>query len=113
MADGSGTPQKKVLPPYIAYQSLETMAGNFKEHALPDRIDRSVLTNFSGAVGAQLITALRFLSLIDNGGTPTPLMREMVDAFGTNEWPSTLAKIIKQAYAPIFQLNLLTCTPAQ
>jgi hypothetical protein len=114
MADGSGMQQKKVSPPYIAFQSLKTMAASFKEHdAVPDRIDRSVLTNFSGAVGAQIITALRFLGLIDSNGQPTPLMREFVESFNTPAWQATLAKVLKEAYAPIFALNLVTSTPAQ
>jgi hypothetical protein len=114
MADGSPSKQEKPgLPPYIAFQSLKTMAGHFKEHAVPDRIDRSVLTNFSGAVGAQIITSLRFLGLIDAHGHPTPGFRELVDHHGTDKWPTTLGKTLRSAYAPIFELNLATCSPSQ
>lgn len=113
MSSGTGTVEKQSLPPYIAFQSLKTMTANFKEHALPDRIDRSVLTNFSGAVGGQIITALRFLGLINAAGHTTPLMAELVNSYGTDQWEPTLARVLKQAFPQIFQLNLVTCTPSQ
>lgn len=111
MADGSTT--KSLLPPYIAYQSLKTMAGQFKEHAVPDRIDRSVLTNFSGAVGGQIITSLRFLGLIDADGHPTPKLRDLVDKHGTDAWSPALGAVLREAFSPIFELNLATCSPSQ
>ena len=40
--------------------------------AFPSRIDRSVLTRFSGVVGTQLMHALRFLGLIGDRWTPDP-----------------------------------------
>lgn len=101
------------MPPYTSFQSIKTMLAQFKEHALPDRIDRSVLTNFSGAVGSQILTALKFLRLTDQQGHPTAALRSLVDAYGTDEYPIALKAIIEDAYAPIFDLNLATCSPSQ
>jgi hypothetical protein len=105
--------EAKLLPPYVSFQSVKTALAQFKEHATPDRIDRSVLTNFSGAIGGQILTAFRFLGLTDANGHSTDALRELVKAFGTDAWPEALTQILKKAYAPIFALNLASCSPSQ
>jgi hypothetical protein len=40
-------------------------------------------------------------------------MKALVNALGTDDWPATLEAVIKRAYAPIFELNLATCSPSQ
>jgi len=77
-------------PPYVSYPSFKTLLGELHEHDVPSRIDRSVLRRFSGIVGTQLLTTLRFLHLIDEQSHPTPRLGELVVAFGTPEWgPNT------------------------
>ena len=110
-ADEGG--HKQLAPPYTSYQSLKTLAAGFKEHGLPGRVDRSVLSNFSGAVATQIITALRFLSLIDAQGHPTEAMGDLVASFGSDEWPHQVTRVLRHAYHPLFQLNLETASPAQ
>jgi len=105
--------ESRLLPPYVSFQSVKTALAQFKEHVTPDRIDRSVLANFSGAVGGQILTAFRFLGLTDEGGHSTDTLRALVKAYGTDEWPITLASVIRKAYAPIFTLNLTSCSPGQ
>ena len=100
-------------PPYVAYASFRTLIGNFNARVLPSRIDRSVLENFSGIVGSQLLTALRFLELIDGENRPQDGLRALVKAYGTDEWPPVLANVIRAAYAPIFELNLKLASPSQ
>ena len=100
-------------PPYTSYQTLKTMAQQMNEHGLPSRIDRSVLTNFSGAVGTQLLTALKFLNLTDNDGHPTDALNELVTSYGTEEWSKNLSDIVRKAYEPIFELDLQTASPNQ
>lgn len=105
--------ESRLLPPYVSFQSVKTALAQFKEHVTPDRIDRSVLANFSGAVGGQILTAFRFLGLTDDSGHSTDELRALVKAFGTDDWPTTLAAILRKAYAPIFSLNLQSCSPGQ
>lgn len=100
-------------PPYIAFQTLKTLAGLMKEKSVPARIDRSVLTNFSGAVGGQLLTALKFLRLTDSDGAPTQALRDLVKAHGTDAWTVALNTTIKAAYEPLFELDLKQASPAQ
>lgn len=101
-------------PPYTSFSSLKTLIKNLKENGLPSRIDRSVLGNsFSNAVGSQLLTALKFLRLIDGQNHPTSDLKDLVEAHGTDQWAGALQNIIRSAYGPLFQLNLETASPAQ
>jgi hypothetical protein len=112
MAQEQSGEAKKNAPPYIAYQTLKTLAGSLKQHGVPPRIDRSLMSNFSGAVQSQLMTALRFLNLIDDSEAPTLRFKKLVDAHGSDAWPSALAEVLKHGFAEIFKLNLATATPA-
>jgi Family of unknown function (DUF5343) len=98
--------------PYTSYRTFKTFIEDLGEHGVPSRIDRSVLTRFSGVVGTQLMHALRFLGLIDDEGRPTQRLRELVIAHGGAEWPGTLSQALEQAYAPIFAIDLETATPS-
>jgi hypothetical protein len=104
---------KPLAPPYVAYSSFKTMISSFKAHVLPSRIDRSVLGGFSGIVGSQLLTALRFLKLIDKDNHPQESLPALTEAFGTDKWPLVLGQVIKAAYAPIFHLDLKVASPSQ
>jgi len=104
-----GTPRGH-RPPYVSYPSFKTLIGEFHDHDIPTRIDRSVLTRFSGIVGTQLLTALRFLSLIDERNAPTDRLRELVAAHGTNNWSQALLAILHEEYGPMFQLDLAAAT---
>ncbi len=101
------------LPPYCSFQSVKTLLGSLKEHGLPGRIDRTLLTNFSGSVAKQVLSALRFLRLTDAEGNTTPALRNAVDAFGTEAWSEVLSRIIRDAYSPIFDIDLDAATPGQ
>jgi len=113
MSDMKSGADGRLQPPYVSFQSVKTAISQFKEHVVPDRIDRSVLAKFSGSVGGQILTAFRFLGLTDGIGLSTDLMRTAVEAYGTDLWPDTLNRILTKAYAPIFELNLKSCSPNQ
>ena len=110
MAENSGE-KSKVSPPYTSFQSFKTLLGNLKEHGVPSRIDRSVLTNFSGAVGSQLITAFRFLKLINADNQPSEKLHGLVEALDTPSFKGELEGVIRNAYGPIFSIDLETATP--
>jgi hypothetical protein len=99
--------------PYTSYRTFRTFIEDLRDHGVPSRIDRSVLTRFSGSVGGQLMHALRFLGLIDDEGRTTQRLRELMIAHGGAQWPETLSKALQQAYAPIFAIDLETATPSQ
>jgi hypothetical protein len=100
--------------PYTAFSSVKTAVRQMKEHGIPSRVDRSVLTNFSGAVTSQVMTALKFLSLIDSEGRPGNGLKSLVDAIDSeSDWPKALAQVLQYAYAPLFAADLQTASPSQ
>src|SRR5258708_2589078 len=116
MPDKNGTEGHEAATmsaPYVAFQSIKTLAKDLKAHGVPSRIDRSVLGNFSGSVAKQVVTALRFLGLTDVNNHSTVDLDLLVKAYDTAAWSPTLADVIRTAYAPMFQLNLETATPSQ
>jgi hypothetical protein len=110
--DGSEKVRSLRTAPYTSYRTFKTFIEDLREHGVPSRIDRSVLTRFSGVVGGQLMHALRFLGLIDDEGRTTQLLGELASAHGGAEWPVTLSHALREAYAPIFAIDLETATPS-
>jgi len=99
-------------PPYTSYRTFKTFIQDLQEHGVPSRIDRSVLTRFSGVVGTQLMHALRFLGLIEDHGCPTQRLKELVNAHGSANWPEKFLELLRREYAPMFAIDLENATPS-
>jgi hypothetical protein len=99
-------------PPYTSYRTFKTFIEDLHEQGVPSRIDRSVLTRFSGVVGSQLMHALRFLGLIEDDGRPTPRLGDLVKAHGAGRWPETFLEVLRREYGPMFAIDLETATPS-
>ena len=113
MLGGSSEQAKSAkTPPYTSYRTFKTFIQDVREQGVPSRIDRSVLTRFSGVVGTQLMHALRFLGLIEDHGRPTQRLAELLNADGAGHWPETLLELLRQEYAPMFAIDLETATPS-
>ena len=73
---------RKSLPPYVSYRTFRNFIDGL-HLGMPSRIDRSYWGNmYSGSTGTQLMTALRFLGLIDTKGIPTAQLKQLVLAKG-------------------------------
>ena len=73
---------KSTLPPYVSYRTFRNFIEGLRL-GIPSRIDRSYWGDrLSGSNGTQLMTALRFLGLIDNNGIPTTRLRQLVSSDG-------------------------------
>jgi hypothetical protein len=99
-------------PPYTSYRTFKTFIEDLHEEGVPSRIDRSVLTRFSGVVGTQLMHALRFLGLIADDGHPTRCLIELVNAHATADWSGKLLELLREEYAAMFAIDLETATPS-
>jgi hypothetical protein len=88
---------RKRLPPYISYRTFLNFLEGLRE-GIPSRIDRSYWGDkFSGSTGTQLVSALRFLRLIDNNNTPTNLLRQLASN-NEDQRTHTLQLICNDAY---------------
>jgi hypothetical protein len=73
---------KKTLPPYVSYRTFLNFLEGLKL-SIPARIDRSYWgERYSGSTGIQLMTALRFLGLIDDDNSPTGRLKQLVSSNG-------------------------------
>ncbi len=107
-ADGKST-----MPPYYAFSTFKTFLRHMKPHPLPDRIDKSLLSSFAGGDQGRIMTSLRFLSLIDDKGTPSQRLAELIGAYETDQWANQLEQLIRANYAPMFAINLASASPGQ
>jgi hypothetical protein len=113
MSGGSAEQAKSAgTPPYTSYRTFKTFIEDLRENGVPSRIDRSVLTHFSGVVGSQLMHALRFLGLIEDRGRPSHRLKELVNAASAGQWSETFSTLLRQVYAPMFAIDLETATPS-
>lgn len=106
----SATPRR--TPPYISYTTLKTVLGNFESEGIPPQIDRSVFPKFSGGVQNQVMLALRSLDLVDEKNGPTQTLSDMVYAYGTDEYPKVLRRVLIETYPYVIELDLLSATPS-
>jgi hypothetical protein len=92
---------KKLLPPYVSYRTfLNFLAG--LQQTMPARIDRSYWGDrLSGSTGTQLVSALRFLDLIDVNGFPTVKLRQLVTGRG-GQRTELLKQITHESYSFFF-----------
>src|SRR3990170_2829624 len=105
---------RKRLPPYISYRTFENFIGRLQQQ-VPARIDRSYWgETLSGSTGTQLMSAMRFLNLVDANGKPTNELKMVAAARGT-ERPAALKEITFEAYNFVLQssLDLQNATYAQ
>ena len=106
-ADRSGP---EVPPPYVPFRTFLTALEAF-ETGLPNQVDRSVWPSHSGATQGQLLAAFRFFGLIDGKGTPTPVLREVVEA--PEKRKRSLRTLIERSYPELIALDLLRASPRQ
>ena len=111
---GGGSEQAKSArtPPYTSYRTFKAFIHDLHESGVPSRIDRSVLTRFSGVVGTQLMHALRLLGLMEDDQRPTQCLKKLADAHGAARWPQELSELLRQVYSPMFAIDLETATPS-
>lgn len=88
---------KKRSPPYVSYRSFLTLLDELRR-GVPSRIDRSYWGDkFSGSTGTQLMSTLRFLSLVDSNGVPTSQLKELTFARGADK-TEILKKISHESF---------------
>jgi hypothetical protein len=99
------------IAPYISFKTLRTFIEDVRQHGIPTRFDASALARFSGSVRPQLMSAARFLNLVDSDNKPLPALNMLVEATEPDQWKEALTKLINEAYEPIIALDLTKVTP--
>lgn len=104
--------QAKVTPPYLSPVTFY----NFMEahrRTLPDRIDRSLMTNLSGTDQPRVLSALRFFGLIAEDGKTQPTFHKLRD-LDEEALKSAWATLLRSSYPYLFEgFNLEKATQGQ
>jgi hypothetical protein len=90
-------------PPYAYPNAVLGLIQRYRERALPEPITPTTLRPFGISAGnaPRTLSALRFLGLIDDAGRPTESFVQLRGA-SAEEYPATLAEIVRAAYRPVF-----------
>jgi hypothetical protein len=97
----------KLVPPYLPYKTLLSSLENFGQ-GIPPKIDRSIWKNQPGTVQSQILSAYKFLGLMNDTTGPTETLRELVQNRSTPG--PTLKKIIQEKYKALLVHDLSTMT---
>jgi hypothetical protein len=89
---------RKPLPPYMPYRTFLTFLDHLRAIGVPSHIDKSVMTNLSGAMQTWLRAGLRYMRLVDSDDVPDPKLIKLVKAQG-NERKPLLAEVFKSSYS--------------
>lgn len=94
---------RKNSPPYVSYKTFEHFLSRL-EQQLPACIDRSYWGKmYSGSVGTQLLSAMRFLNLIDSNAKPMPRLKLLVSGLTGEHRAVVLRQTAEEAYAFVFK----------
>lgn len=100
MSETSRTSGAKTVA-YVPFKTWVSLIERFKATAVPHTVDSSVLTHMSGSMRNQVMSALRFLSLIDSTGVVQERLVKLVNAYKTETWDAELQSLVKDAYRDI------------
>jgi len=105
--------KKRQMPLCISYKTFSRFLGNLPPN-VPTRIDRSHWgVAYSDHTGTKLMSALRFLNLIDADSRATARLKVLVPATGAHR-AALLRQVAEEAYPFIFKGTIdtqnITCT---
>ena len=98
-------------PAYIPLIALDNFVERLKATGIPVVIDSNLTQTMSGGTASALMSALRFLGLVDQSGTPQDSLRKLVAAYHTDRWKDVFGDLVDRAYTGIIgDLDLTTAT---
>jgi hypothetical protein len=99
----------KATPPYLPYKTLLSSLDNLGQ-GVPPKIDRSIWKNQPGSVQSQILSAYKFLGLIDDLTNPTLTLRKLVEHRASPA--SVLKPLIEERFSEVLKHDLATMTTA-
>jgi len=98
-------------PAYIPLIALDNFVERLRATGIPVVIDSNLTQTVSGGTASALMSALRFLGLVDQSGRPQDSLRKLVAAYHTDRWKDVFGDLVDRAYAGIIgDLDLTTAT---
>jgi len=98
MTDNQG--HVKSVPPYVTFKGLMNFVDGLKR-GIPGQVDRSLMKTMSGSMQNQVLSALKYLQLIDNNGNIKDFLTRLVNSEGTVR-TKVLHDILSASYPFLF-----------
>ncbi len=98
---------KKLAPPYLSWKTFTAYLASMRQ-AIPPRIDKTMMAKLSGINQTLMMSTLTYLKLIDQNGTPSVLLTQLIDASTPekrNEFQSALRKVLQAGYPFLFDTS--------
>jgi hypothetical protein len=102
--------EDKRVAPYISFKTFQT-ALDVLSQGLPGQLDTSVWPTFSGGVRTQVLSAFKFLGLINDGGHVQESLQRLLDP--NQDRNVVLREILEQSYPKVVNLGQTNASPAQ
>lgn len=91
---------ESIKPPYATWSTVRNCLQNWKD-SVPPRIERPMLSRMSNGDSSAFMQAVRFLQLTEDDGKVTTAGKALISSFGTDALPSTLKRVLDQAYSKV------------
>lgn len=102
---------QKYSAPYLPFKTFLTGLDHLAAITIPNKIELGTFHGMSGHSRAQMLSALKFLKLVDKDGTPDPSLSEL--AHNNAARKELIRQILDQFYPDIIDLDLSKTTPSQ
>ena len=100
----------KQSPPDVSYKTFDRFLSSLQEH-LPKRIDHNYWGElFSFRVGTQLMSAMRFLNMIDVNASPRPRLNLLMSGITGEHRAALLRQVADESYGFVFKNSIDTQT---
>jgi hypothetical protein len=104
--------EDKFPAPYVPFSTFETALDKLAGlGAIPPKIDHTVFPSMGGLAKGQVISAFKFLGLIDADGVPDASLKELAMNKGGRK--ATMRKLIKDRYPNISESDLAGSSATQ
>jgi hypothetical protein len=101
---------KAKVAAYLPLSTLLTALDHLKAISIPNKIDSGTFPSMSSQLKSQLLSGLRFFELIDDEGTPAPLLGDFIEE---KDRKRIMKGLIEKHYPDIVALDFAKVTPRQ
>ena len=102
------------VPVYLSFPTFLNAIASLRKNGISDKIDRAIFSSRSVVDQSQIISAFRFLGLVDNSNNTQQSLRDLINSKENSQKEKyVLKKILEDSYSNIFQYDLKTVTSAQ
>lgn len=99
---------------YLSFKTFQSSVESLRTHGLPNKLDRSAWNTRSSVDQGQIMSAFKFLGLVDQSGNTQETLKKLVSATSnSNDEKNILKELLKERYPKVFALDLNSATPLQ